>query len=221
MCQYHSKDSTMLELTPSDIQARDQLCKTLVETFAALEDAIAASNAAMQAAYETLQPHVERYNSTVQDAGEWLADLVSAMEAYQDERSEAWQDSATGQAYEAWLDAYRSADLETVDIEAPEPVEIPEHGPQDDVLDLPECPEASLPQETSARSDPWHPTRLTAACAPWWALRRTRTPSTPTCAPASSIERLTAAIERLDVPQARIETLLARLRRQEENGQDA
>ena len=64
------------------------------------------------------------------------------MEAYQDERSEAWQDSATGQAYEAWLDAYRSADLETVDIEAPEPVEIPEHGPQDDVLDLPECPEA-------------------------------------------------------------------------------
>ena len=64
------------------------------------------------------------------------------MEAYQDERSEAWQDSATGQASEAWLDAYRSADLETVDIEAPEPVEIPEHGPQDDVLDLPECPEA-------------------------------------------------------------------------------
>jgi hypothetical protein len=47
-----------------------------------------------------------------------------------------------GQAYEAWLDAYRSVDLETVDIEAPEPVEIPEHGPQDDVLDLPECPEA-------------------------------------------------------------------------------
>lgn len=84
----------MLELTPSDIQARDQLCQTLVETFAALEDAIAASNAAMQAAYETLQPHVERYNSAVQDAGEWLADLVSAMEAYQDERSEAWQDSA-------------------------------------------------------------------------------------------------------------------------------
>ena len=35
------------------------------------------------------------------------------------------------------------------------------------------------------------------------------------------IERLTAAIERLDVTQARIETLLARLRRQEENGQDA
>jgi hypothetical protein len=35
------------------------------------------------------------------------------------------------------------------------------------------------------------------------------------------IERLTADIERLDVTQARIETLLARMRRQEENGQDA
>ena len=35
------------------------------------------------------------------------------------------------------------------------------------------------------------------------------------------IERLTAAIERLDVPQARIATLLARMRRQEEHGQDA
>ena len=128
--------------TPARSGSASQLCKTLVETFAALEDAIAAYNAAMQAAYETLQPHVERYNSTVQDAGEWLADLVSAMEAYQDERSEAWQDSATGQAYEAWLDAYRSADLETVAIEAPEELEISDHGPQADVLDLPTCPEA-------------------------------------------------------------------------------
>jgi hypothetical protein len=34
-------------------------------------------------------------------------------------------------------------------------------------------------------------------------------------------ERLTAAIERLDVTQARIETLLARLLRTEANGRDA
>lgn len=34
-------------------------------------------------------------------------------------------------------------------------------------------------------------------------------------------ERLTAAIERLDVTQARIETLLARLIPQGENGRDA
>ena len=34
-------------------------------------------------------------------------------------------------------------------------------------------------------------------------------------------ERLTAAIERLDVPQARIETLLARRMRQGENGREA
>ena len=34
-------------------------------------------------------------------------------------------------------------------------------------------------------------------------------------------ERLTAAIERLDVTQARIETLLARMMQQGENGRDA
>jgi hypothetical protein len=34
-------------------------------------------------------------------------------------------------------------------------------------------------------------------------------------------ERLTSAIERLDVTQARIETLLARMIRQQENGRDA
>ena len=32
---------------------------------------------------------------------------------------------------------------------------------------------------------------------------------------------LRTCLERLDVPQARIETLLARMRRQEEHGQDA
>ena len=110
----------MTELTTSDIQARDKHCKALQATFTALEDAIAAYNAAMQAAYETLRPHVERYNDAVQDAGEWLADRVSAMELYQDERSERWQASAQGVAYEAWLDAYRGADLELVEIAAPE-----------------------------------------------------------------------------------------------------
>jgi hypothetical protein len=35
------------------------------------------------------------------------------------------------------------------------------------------------------------------------------------------IERLTGAIERLDVTQARIETLLARMLRSEDNGREA
>ena len=132
----------MTELTTSDIQARDQHCKALQTTFTALEDAIEQYNAAVQAAYETLRPHVERYNDAVQDAGEWLADLISTMELYQEERSERWQASAPGVAYEAWLDAYRGADLELVEIEAPADVDLPDHGPQDDLLDLPACPEA-------------------------------------------------------------------------------
>jgi hypothetical protein len=159
----------MHELTKTDLAARDRHCRALRETFTALEAATQRCNATVQAAYEQLLPHLDTYNATVQVAPTpllpqadaynaavsaaqgWVDDMAGGMEAYQDERSARWHASPEGQAYEEWYDAYNEVMMDQVTIpepaplemDEPEPVELPDHGPQDELLtDLPACPEA-------------------------------------------------------------------------------
>ena len=57
-------------------------------------------------AIERLNTAIQEYNAAVDDANSWAQDIVRVMEEFKDQRSEKWQDSDTGQQYDAWIQSW-------------------------------------------------------------------------------------------------------------------
>jgi hypothetical protein len=106
------------------LQDRDVICQQLRTQYEALEEAVDAFNAAMEAQWEGVANALEAYNSTVEQANEWLSMVSSEIEAYMSDRSEKWQDSERGQAYEQWKNEFESNDLEAVELDMPAALEL-------------------------------------------------------------------------------------------------
>ncbi len=55
----------------------------------------------------------------------WAEEIHAEMDEYHGERSDRWQESAAGGEYECWQDAWADV-LDELDLEKPEPLEMPE-----------------------------------------------------------------------------------------------
>lgn len=114
----------MKALTKAMREERQALVEALRTTFTALEQDVERFNTAMQAAWDEVETSKELYNAAVENANDWKRAVAAEIQTIIDERSEKWQESARGQAYQGWLSEYEYGDLEPADLEIPGVLEL-------------------------------------------------------------------------------------------------
>lgn len=119
-------------------QLNKQHQKDVADALGACRDASNKLNAAITAYNEAMAPHKEAVEEALEEYNNKVGELKSVYEGiandargYFDERTERWQESETGQAYEEWVEQLEELDIEEVEIELPEEIDFP-----DDIPDL-------------------------------------------------------------------------------------
>jgi hypothetical protein len=115
----------MKKLTKERIAERDAHIDTLSDTFAAVEQAINAFNAAQDAAWEAVDVALGEYNEAITAANEFQSEVASSIEDYVSERSEKWQEGDRAEAYDSWKNAWEE-EFEEATVEQPSKLEMPE-----------------------------------------------------------------------------------------------
>jgi hypothetical protein len=91
------------------------------------------------AAVEKLNEKVTAYNEAADTMTEWKNDIAGRIDEEFCERSEKWQESEKGVAYEEWKAAWEEFEVEQIEtIEMPE---LEEPSAWTDLLELPEAPQ--------------------------------------------------------------------------------
>ena len=130
----------MKTLLKTQLTERDALCTRLRDTYAALEAAIETYNAAVADQWQPVADALDAYNAVVADAQGWREDIAGTIQSEIEEHSDTWQEGDKGQAFAAWQAEWEQADLETIEMEAPEPLSL-DVNDQSEVLEaLPEDP---------------------------------------------------------------------------------
>jgi len=112
---------------------RNALVTRLHDSKGDLDAVIEVYNAKLAELFALVQEALEVYNATIWDAQSFRTDLVSELEGYRDERSDKWQESDRGQAFEDWIQEWENLDLDEVTIDEPEPLETPDVCHADDL----------------------------------------------------------------------------------------
>jgi peptidoglycan hydrolase CwlO-like protein len=74
--------------------------------------------------HNALAEAIGEYNGVVTEVAQWRDDIVGAMEEYQGERSDKWQEGDAGQQYQSWIDEWMGLEFE--EIEVPDLPDAPE-----------------------------------------------------------------------------------------------
>ncbi len=131
----------MKRLTKVQTDERSKLCEDIRDAYVGLTDIVAEFNEGVDKLYvDCVAPKLAAYNAAVVAANEWQESLAETMQGYADERSEKWQEGDAGQAYEAWKAAYEEA-FDEIEIDAPEPIDVPEDAAADELEGRPDAPE--------------------------------------------------------------------------------
>jgi hypothetical protein len=119
------------KLSKQRIAERNTVIALLREKGEALEGAISDYNDLMARAWAALDRPLEEYNAVVEAVREESEGLGGTVQDWRDawaEKSQSWQQGERGVATDAFIAAYEEAIalLEPVEVEEPEPVEVPD-----------------------------------------------------------------------------------------------
>lgn len=95
--------------------------KKLEELEKKIEAGIRKYNQTLSELFNQIQADKQDYESELEETNEFLESVHSEMQEYFDERSEKWQESEKGSAYQDWMDEWNSPLNE---VELPEPQEL-------------------------------------------------------------------------------------------------
>lgn len=87
----------MNKIKPADLTELSGLASEVADLFDEARDILAKAD-------DEAANKLEQADAKRQEARDKMAELASEAEAYYDERSEKWQESDTGQAYQEWKD---------------------------------------------------------------------------------------------------------------------
>ena len=71
-----------------------------------VEAAITAFNEALEAAQQPVTEAMEAYNAALEEARGFAEQMVADMQSAYGDKSEKWQESERGQAYQNWIDEW-------------------------------------------------------------------------------------------------------------------
>ena len=106
------------KLTKQEEAQRSELYAKLHSARGALDAKIEDVNDALQTAIDALEGAIADYNSALDDARNFVVDIVSQAEEDFSDKSERWQEGERGEIVRAWIDEWDTAQLD--DIDAPE-----------------------------------------------------------------------------------------------------
>jgi hypothetical protein len=106
------------KLTKQEDAQRAKLQVALSDARAILDAKIEDVNDALQTAVDALEGAITDYNSALDDARNFVVDIVSQAEEDFSDKSERWQEGERGEIVRAWIDEWDNAQLD--DIDAPE-----------------------------------------------------------------------------------------------------
>lgn len=98
-------------------------CQEASET---VESLVERFNEVLEQWREQFSEAVEHYNEVLGDFRTIWSDLAAEGRDYQVDRSEKWQESEAGEAYEQWLTDMDSIEAEDIEIDFPDPLEQPD-----------------------------------------------------------------------------------------------
>lgn len=105
-----------------------------------LEKAVAEFNAVVEAAQEPVTAAVEEYNAALQEAANFVEAMASEIEAEIADKSERWQESEKGQAFDTWQQEWEAVVFDDIQIDFPDQLEGPDLSAANALEDLPEEP---------------------------------------------------------------------------------
>lgn len=111
------------------------LTKELKEKQEALETLIQEYNADMENWRVKVGRAVDELNDAIDNANIWRGELAGDVQAYVDDRTEAWLESDKGQATQSWIDELNT-EIEQVEFDLPEEIEL-ERDPTDELEQTP------------------------------------------------------------------------------------
>jgi len=113
-------------LSKEQIEQHKDIERRLGEAWERLENAYGDFTSKVAEAYQEFEPETKAYNEVIVEANDFVEEVSGEIRGYIDERTEKWQESERGQAFEEWSSAWEDA-LDEVEIEEPEFPEIPEY----------------------------------------------------------------------------------------------
>lgn len=122
----------MDKLSKTEVAELERLMGLLQAKHEALESAVEAFNDAMSHEWPSVEAAQDEFNAVVDEFTTFRQDVAADIRGSIDERSEKWQDSARGQAFEAWVEPYEDEQLvDQSALECPEPLALDVEAPQD------------------------------------------------------------------------------------------
>jgi len=109
----------MKKLTKDQLARHAQLCTDLASDWEDLEAAVKQYNEKVAVAHSELQAVVETFNKRVAEANEFVEEVHSEQESFFDEKSERWQESDAGSAYQDWMTQWGDKVVEEVELDWP------------------------------------------------------------------------------------------------------
>ena len=125
----------MKKISQADENARNELISNLSKEADVVENAANEVNDRIAA----LNEKIAAYNNTLKNVRDFVDEVVDRMQAYHGERSEDWQESDAGSAYQEWTDAWETADFD--DIPTANPIDPMEPKHNQELEELPDSPE--------------------------------------------------------------------------------
>jgi len=131
----------MTSIAKAELKRKAEVIASLRNAGDELEKAVEEYNAGLAGLAEKVATALEPYNEALQEAAEFRDQVVCDMEMYADDKSERWQESENGEAYQAWMDSWRECELGEIELELPEQIETPDLSAADQFDDLGDQPE--------------------------------------------------------------------------------
>ena len=101
----------------------------LGEAGKALAQAIDSYNEALEPLRVDIEAARDTYNEKIADLKAVYVDIAGEARAYYDDRSQKWQEGEAGEAYSEWVDQLDEPQIEEIDLDLPEPLEMPDSTP--------------------------------------------------------------------------------------------
>lgn len=127
------------KLTLKEITDRDGITAELENAWAAVDNAVAEYNDAVNEARCKVISVVESYNNVLGEATVWAASIMERMNCEFEDKTEKWQESEQGQSTAAMISEYENFSPDDISVDWPDNLVIENPG-----LDL-----EALPEEVS------------------------------------------------------------------------
>jgi hypothetical protein len=116
----------MKKLDKQQLKRKAELLEAAFAAREATSLAVGGFNEAMAEAWKHVEESLAALNTAVVDLNAFREEVVQGMEDFAGERSEKWQESEAGQAYESWKDEWDGCRVEEVELERPADVDEPD-----------------------------------------------------------------------------------------------